>query len=210
MMKQVLVVDDHALVREGLTRVIVDAFPGCSVQQASDGPSTMKSLWCNTLDLVLLDISLVGKGGLEVLKDIKDAYPKLPVLIVSMLPEDQAALRALRAGAAGYVSKASPSEVLVEAIRQAASGGKFITQKVAELLATEVTTDRTRPIHETLSNREYETMLRIGRGETVTEIAAALNLSDKTVSTYRTRILAKMGVRNNAALVQYVVRNQLS
>ena len=195
--------------RQGLSRIVEEGYPGCAVGEASNAPEAMKALWDHTWDLILLDISLPGKSGIELLKEIKAIRPRLPVLILSMHPEEQFLTRALKAGASGYLSKATPPEMLFQAIGQALAGGKFITQKAAELLAAEISTDTSRPLHAQLSDREYDLLVRIGRGETVGDVAGKLNLSVKTVSTYRTRVLEKMCMRNNAELAQYAIRNHL-
>ena len=206
---RVLIVDDHALIREGLRSVIADAFPHNSIGEASNSAEAMNLVWNQPWDIVLLDINLPGRNGLELLKEIKDARPKLPVLMVSGHPEEQFATRALKSGASGYVSKNGSPESLIQAIRQARAGGMFITQKTAEMLASQLTVDTDRPLHEQLSDREYDVFIRIGKGQGVSEIAENLNLSVKTISTYRTRILDKMGLRTNAALAQYAIRNHL-
>ena len=202
-----MVVDDHPLMREGLKRVIFSSFPHWSVGEASNGSETMSAIWNQTWDLVLLDLSIPGKNGLELLKEIREQRPKLPVLILSMHPEEQFSTRALRAGASGYLSKSAPSDTLLEAIRQLMRGGKFITSKVAEMLANNLTEDSSQPVHERLSDRELNVLLSIGRGQSVGDIARTLNLSVKTVSTYRARVRVKTGLRNNAEMVQYVIRN---
>jgi two-component system invasion response regulator UvrY len=206
---RVLIVDDHALIREGLRSVIADAFPHNSIGEASNSAEAMNLIWNESWDIVLLDINLPGRNGLDLLKEMKAARPKLPVLMVSGHPEEQFATRALKSGASGYVSKNGPSESLIQAIRQARVGRMFITQKTAEMLATQLTVDSEHPLHEQLSDREYDVFIRIGKGQGVSEIAESLNLSVKTISTYRTRILDKMGVRSNAALAQYAIRNNL-
>jgi two-component system invasion response regulator UvrY len=208
-MAQILVVDDHPLIRKGIVDVLKDEFPQSTIIQASDAVQTMAAVWDQQVDLVLLDLSLPGRSGLELLKEVKSARPKLPVLILSMYPEEQFATRALRAGAAGYLSKDTPSDKLILAVRRALAGGKFVSQETAERLATELTIDTSKPLHEQLSDREYDIMLRLASGQGVSDIAATLNLSVKTVSTYRTRLLNKMGKQNNAELTQYAIRNKL-
>lgn len=207
-MTSILSVEDHALIREGLSRVIAKAIPDTEVVQVSNGSEAMAAIGKRSFSLVLLDISLPGRNGLEVLKEIKAFRPKLPVLVLTAYPEGQYSTRAIKAGAAGFVSKAGPPEVLIQAVRQALAGGMFITPRSAELLASE-SADPSRPLHEQLSDREFDVFVRIGRGQTVGEIAKSLNLSAKTVSTYRTRLLEKTGLRNNSEVVQYAVRNNL-
>ncbi len=168
-----------------------------------------KSLRREKWDVALLDITLPGKSGLDLLKELKAARPRLPVLVLSAHPEDQFALRALKAGAEGYLTKDSAPEELVKAIRKVLAGGRYVSPTLAEKLASNVRKDFTRMPHETLSDREYEIMCLIASGKTVTEIAGELSLSVKTISTYRTRILEKLGVKNSAAIVQYAIRNGL-
>ena len=160
-------------------------------------------------DAVILDIGLPGRGGLDVLKDIKQEAPRLPVLILSMHPEEQYAVRAIRAGAAGYLTKEAAPEKLVDAVRKVVSGGRYISPELAERLATALTMDATRPLHASLSDREFAVLRLIASGQTVGDIADRLSLSVKTVSTYRARILEKMRLKNNAELMQYVLTNHL-
>jgi DNA-binding NarL/FixJ family response regulator len=157
----------------------------------------------------LLDIALPGKSGLDLLKELKADWPRLPVLVLSAHPEDQFAVRALKAGAGGYMTKECAPEELANAIRKILAGGRYVSPALAEKLALGVTKDLTRMAHETLSDREYEVMSRIAWGKTVTEIAEELSLSAKTISTYRARVLVKLGVKNSAEIVQYAIRNGL-
>ena len=160
-------------------------------------------------DVALLDINLPGKNGLELLKEVKAEWPRLPVLVLSAHPEDQFAVRALKAGAGGYMTKESAPEELARAIHKILAGGRYVSAALAEKLASGVGKDLTRMPHEMLSDREYEVMYRIGSGKTVTEIASELSLSAKTISTYRARVLEKLGVKNSSAIVQYAIRNGL-
>ena len=208
-MTRILVVDDHPLVRRGIIEVIAGEWRGGTIGEASTAAEALAAIWDQSWDLVLLDISLPGRSGLDVLKEIKVARPKLPVLVLSIFPESQFAIRVLRAGAVGYLTKESPPETLLKAVRQCLSGGKYITPSLAETLASQVSGDTSKPPHELLSDREYDVMLRIAAGESVSHVATALNLSVKTVSTYRSRILLKMGLENNAQLSQYSIRNNL-
>jgi two-component system invasion response regulator UvrY len=208
-MDRILVVDDHPLVRKGIIQVLVDEFPRGVIAEASDSPQALAAVWNEPLDLVILDLSLPGRNGLELLKEIRTARPKLPVLVLSVYPEEQFATRALRAGAAGYLSKDSPPETLILAVRRVMAGGKFVSPATAEKLACELTADLSKPTHTQLSDREYDILLRIASGQTLTEAAAALNLSVKTVSTYRTRILHKMGKSKNSELIAYAIRGNL-
>jgi len=208
-MLQILVADDHAVVREGVKQILADVSDMVVKGEAKDGPETLEKAMRNDYDVILLDISMPGRNGLEILKEIKVRLPKLPVLILSMHPEEQYAVRALRAGAAGYLTKASAPQELIGAIRKASRGGKYVTASLAEKLAFELDADTEKPPHETLSNREYQVMLMLASGNTVGEIAEELCLSAKTISTYRTRIMEKMGMKKNAELTLYAVKNNL-
>lgn len=208
-MIRVLVVDDHPLVRQGIAAVLARSFPGACIAEASDGAEALRALCNGAWDLVLLDLSLPGRPGLDILKEIRGICPRLPVLVLSMHPEHEFATRVLRAGASGYLTKGSPSEVLVSAVHKVLAGGKFISERMGEVLAADLDRDFSRPAHESLSDREYDVMLRLASGDTVGEIAAEVHLSVKTISTYRARVLAKMGMRNNAALTQYGLRQKL-
>ena len=206
---RILVVDDHAVVRRGILQILAGGFPGSKFSEACSAPEALDMVWRQDWDLILLDISLPGRSGIEVLKEIRTARPKVPVLILSMHSEDQFAVRALKAGASGYVTKESPPEVVLEAIRRILAGGKFITPTLAEKLATHLNIENDRQPHEALSDREFEVLRLIGSGKTVGEIGEQLCLSVKTISTYRVRLLEKMGLNNNAELVQYCVRNNI-
>jgi two-component system invasion response regulator UvrY len=208
-MMRVLIVDDHAIVRRGLRELLSDEFHGAAFGEASDARQALEQLRKKQWDVALLDINLPGKSGLDLLKELKAEWPKLPVLVLSAHPEDQFAVRALKAGAGGYMTKESAPEELAKAIRKVLAGGRYVSSALAEKLALGVKKDPTRTPHETLSDREYEVMSRIASGKTVTEIAEELSLSGKTISTYRTRILEKLSVKNSAEIVLYAVRNGL-
>jgi DNA-binding NarL/FixJ family response regulator len=208
-MMRILIVDDHAIVRRGLRELLSDEFHGAAFGEASDAQQALEQLRKKEWDVALLDIALPGKSGLDLLKELKTEWPKLPVLILSAHPEDQFAVRALKAGAGGYMTKESAPEELAKALRKIMAGGRYVSPALAEMLALGVTKDLTRTPHETLSDREYEVMSRIASGKTVTEIAEELSLSPKTISTYRARVLEKLGLKNSAAIVQYVIRNGL-
>ena len=208
-MMRILIVDDHAIVRRGLRDLLSDEFHGAAFGEASNALLALEQLRKNEWDVVLLDISLPGKSGLDILKELKADWPRLPVLVLSAHPEDQFAVRALKAGAGGYMTKESAPEELAKAIRKILAGGRYVSPALAEKLALGVTKDLTQLPHETLSDREYDVMSRIGWGKTVAEIAEELSLSPKTISTYRARILIKLGVKNNAEIVLYTVRNGL-
>ena len=176
-MLRILVVDDHAVVREGVKQILADVSDMVVQGEAGDGREALEKAMQHDYDLILLDISMPGRGGLEILKEIKTRQPKMPVLILSMHPEEQYAIRALRAGAAGYLTKASAPQELIGAIRKASRGGKYVTTSLAEKLAFELDVDTEKPLHEPLSNREYQVMLMLASGKTVSEIAEDLCLS---------------------------------
>jgi DNA-binding NarL/FixJ family response regulator len=208
-MMRILIVDDHAILRRGLRALLLDAFQRAEFGEAANAEQALELLGKKVWDVALLDITLPGKSGLDLLKELKAARPRLPVLMLSAHPEDQFAVRALKAGAAGYMTKESAPEELVQAIGKVLSGGRYVSRALAEELAWNIGKDFTRTPHETLSDREYEVMCRIASGRTVTEIAGELSLSPKTISTYRTRLLEKLGVRNSAEITSYAVRNGL-
>ena len=208
-MVNILVVGDHPLVRKGIVCVLREAFPITNIAEACNGAEVLKATASQMWSMVLLDISLPGRSGIDVLKDIKERNPRIPVMMLSAYDETQFAIRALRAGAAGVLNKDCLPEVLIGATRQVLAGKKFISESVAETLADEMTVDSTRPVHEQLSDREYDVMVKIAAGASVSEVAAQLNLSVKTISTYRGRILEKMHLKNNAQLSQYAIRNNL-
>ena len=206
---RILIVDDHAVVRRGLSAVLADEFRGAAFGEAADARQALEQLRTHPWDVALLDITLPGKSGLDLLKELKAEWPGLPVLVLSGHTEDQFAVRVLKAGAGGYLTKESAPEELAKAIRKVLAGGRYVSPALAEKLALGVDKDPTRAPHETLSDREYDVMSRIGAGKTVTEIAEELSLSAKTISTYRTRVLEKLGVKNSAEIVQYALRNGL-
>jgi two-component system, NarL family, invasion response regulator UvrY len=208
-MLRILVVDDHPLIRKGIVQTLTDELPGSLISETSNAADTLDAVQKQIFDLVLLDLSLPGRSGLELLKEIKAICPKLPVLIVSSYPEDQFAIRALRAGAAGYLNKESPPQMLLLAARRAMAGGKFLSPAIAEKLASDLTIDSSKPLHEQLSDREYDILRRVASGQAISEIGGTLNLSAKTVSTYRARLLQKMRMQTNAELIQYAIRNKL-
>ncbi|HNR52014.1 MAG: Response regulator UvrY [Deltaproteobacteria bacterium ADurb.BinA179] len=208
-MIRVLVVDDHPIVREGLKQILSDTEDILVVDEADSGQAVLTSAARSNFDVVLLDISMPGRDGLEVLRELKQQKPKLPVLILSMYPEEHYAVRVLRAGASGYLTKSSAPDELISAIRKVASGRKYISSTLAERLTYELDRDADRPMHEVLSDREYQVMHMISTGKSVKEIAEALGLSVKTVSTYRSRIMEKMNMKNNAEIVLYAVQNKL-
>lgn len=206
---RILIADDHPIVRAGFKQVLSETPDMEVTDEAGNGQEAMACIRKKELDVVLLDISMPGRSGLEVLKELKEEQPKLPVLILSMYPEEQYAIRALRAGASGYLTKASAANELISAIRKVAEGGKYISATLGERLTEFLGTDMTRPPHELLSDREYQVMLMIASGKTVSSIAEDLCLSVKTISTYRTHILEKMRMKNNAEITFYAVQNGL-
>ena len=206
---KVLISDDHELIREGLKRILVDRGQASRVGEATNAAEAMAAVRNEKWDVVILDINLGGRSGMEVLKEIKAEFPRLPVLMLSTYPEEQFALRAIRAGASGYLNKNLASRVLVEAIRQVRAGGQYISPKVAEQLVMAVKQPAGQPLHATLSDREDQVLRLISAGRTVGEIAAQLNLSVKTVSTYRTIVLRKLGLENNAQLMRYAQEHGL-
>lgn len=209
-MIEILIVDDHSVVRAGLRQIIASCPDMSVVEELADSQDVLSKIRKRKYSVVILDISLPGKNGLEVLKEIKNEFPKLPVIILSMYPEDQYAIRALRSGAAGYVSKDTAPEELITALRTVAAGRKYVSRVLAEKLAFNLDVDAKKELHETLSDREYQVLCMIASGKTISEIAENLSLSVKTVSTYRCRILDKMQLKNNAELTNYAVKNHLT
>ncbi|NLI00408.1 MAG: response regulator transcription factor [Chthonomonadales bacterium] len=208
-MHSVLIVDDHAVVRRGLKQILADALVGSTIDEAGNAEEALGKVLKKSYDLVVLDISLPGRSGLEVLRDIKYQQPGLPVLVLSVHPEDQMGIRILKAGASGYLNKDSAPEDLVKAVTKVLEGGRYVSPTLAERLVLDIQTDSGKPPHETLSDREFEVLCAIARGKAVSEIARDLSLSVKTVSTYRTRILEKMQMKTNAELTHYAVRQGL-
>ena len=208
-MINVVVIDDHAVVREGLKRIISEN-PGMAVTgEAGDGYEAMNAVKGNPCDVVLLDITMPNKNGLDVLKQIRAESPRLPILVLSMHAEDQYAIRVLRAGAAGYLTKESAPAKLIQAIRKVVRGGKYVSQTLAEKLVFDLDTDVDKVPHESLSDREFQVLCMIASGKTVGEIAEELALSVKTISTYRVRILEKLQMKNNAEITRYAIKQGL-
>lgn len=204
---RVLIIDDHAVVRRGVRELLVESFPDCEVVEAASGEDAVRvfaegEAW----DLVVLDLAMPGRGGLDALKDLQRHRPAVPVLVLSAHAEDQFAIRALRAGARGYVTKQSALEELVTAVRKLLAGAPYVSAALAEHLAAVVTQAPERPPHEALSDREMQVFRMLAAGKSVKEIGAELALSDKTISTYRARVLDKMKMRSNAELMRYALR----
>ena len=207
---RILIADDHAIVRHGLRQILSDSEDFIVAGEAKNGLQALQMARQDAWDVVLMDVSMPDKNGIDTLKQLKKEFPKLPVLMLSMHPEEQYAIRALKAGASGYLTKQSAPEQLVTAIRQVASGKKYVSPSLAEELANAIGDDSERLPHEKLSDREYQTLCMIASGKTPTEIAEALNLSVKTVSVYRARLLEKMNLRNNAELTHYGLKHGLA
>lgn len=206
---RVMIVDDHAIVREGLKQILADTEDIVVTSEGENGLDAIKLARQSDGDIMLLDITMPDKNGIEVLKQIHKEKPDMMVLMLSMHREDQYAIRSLKAGAAGYLNKQSAPKDLVKAIRQVASGNKYISPALAQELARHVSTDSEKAPHEFLSDREFQTLLMIAHGKSVSDIAAELSLSVKTISEYRSRILSKMELKNNAELMHYAIRHKL-
>jgi len=206
---RILVADDHAVVREGLKQILSGMHDMVIAGEASDGYQALDQARKGDYDLVLLDIAMPGMSGLDVLKQLKSEKAELPILMLSIYPEEQYAIRSLKAGASGYLAKESAPEELIAAVRKVCRGGKYVTSSLAEKLATYLYPDRERSLHELLSDREYQVVLMIASGKTVSEIASALSLSVKTISTNRSRALAKLGMKTNAEITHYAIKNGL-
>src|SRR5436305_179073 len=206
---RILIADDHAVVRRGLKQILADEFKQAHFGEAANAREALDRLRKENWDAVVLDITMPGRSGLEALKEIREEKPKLPVLVLSMHPEDQFAVRVLKSGASGYMTKESAPEELVGAIKKVLAGGRYVSAALAEKLATYLSTDTQKSPQELLSDREFQVLRLIASGKIVSEIAKELSLSVKTISTYRTRILEKMGLRNNAELMHYAMQHQL-
>lgn len=210
-MPRIVIADDHAVVRKGLRLILADSAGGMEVAgEAESADELLSLLRARPVDAVVLDLALGERDGIEVLKHIRAEFPRLPVLVISIHSEEVFAMRALRAGAAGFIEKAAPAEVLLDAVRRVAAGGTYVSEAMAGRLTAEFARGPAGALpHERLSDREFEIFRLLGSGKSVTEIARALNLSVKTVSTHRTRILSKTGLVTNAEIVDYVNSNGL-
>jgi DNA-binding NarL/FixJ family response regulator len=208
-MTRVLLVDDHAVVRQGLKQVLAESLPDATFGDAASADEALRMVRTAPWDIVVLDISLPGKSGIEALKELRAAHPRLPVLVLSMHPEEQFAVRALKAGAAGYVTKRTAARDVVAAVRKVLSGGRYVSASLAERLAAQTQAGSVEAPHETLSDREYQVFRLLAIGKTVKQIGKELRLSPQTVSTHRTHILEKMGMQTNAELIQYAMENQI-
>ena len=206
---RILITEDHAVVRQGIRLILADHFKNAVFGEARNATEALARVWKDKWDVVVLDITMPGRSGLEVLKEIKRSRPRLPVLILSMHPEDQFAVRLLKAGAAGYLTKESAGDELVGAIKKVVAGGRYISPSLAERLASYLTTDVQKAPHERLSDREFLILRMIASGKQVSQIAREISLSVSTVSTYRARILQKMDLKNNAELTHYALQKEL-
>jgi DNA-binding NarL/FixJ family response regulator len=206
----VLIVDDHAVVRQGLKQILSDTEDMVVAGEASNGVEVLQMVREGDWSVVLMDVSMPDRNGIDALKLIKKEFPRLPILVLSMHPEEHYAVRALKAGAAGYLTKQGAPELLVDAIRQVANGRKYVSPAVALQLAEAITDDDERPPHEKLSDREYQTLVMIASGKALSQIAEELNLSVKTVSVYRARLLEKMKMKTNAELTHYGLKHGLT
>jgi two-component system invasion response regulator UvrY len=208
-MLRILVADDHTVVRRGLRQILLEGFPGAAIEEVADAEDLVKQVMKLPWDVVISDLSMPGRSGLDALQQIKQLQPGLPVLILSIHPEDQYALRVLKAGASGYLSKDMAPDELVNAVQKVMLGKKYISAAVAEKLASALDQDTSKAPHEALSDREFSVLKMLAAGKSVSEIADSLFLSVTTVSTYRARILAKMNLKNNADLTLYAVEHKL-
>ena len=208
-MIRALIADDHAVVRQGLRQILLETADMVVTGEAANGPEALERARAGGFDVIVLDITMPGRSGFEVLKELRLEDPALPVLVLSMHSEEQFAVRLLKAGASGYLNKESAPEELVKAIRKVVSGGRYVSPRLAEKLAFEIDSGSDKLLHETLSDREFQVMRMMASGQTVKEIAAELALSVKTISTYRARILDKMNLHTNAELIHYAIQNQL-
>ncbi|MFB3922920.1 MAG: response regulator [Terriglobia bacterium] len=208
-MTSILIADDHALIRRGLREILSDALGALACGEAENTRDALEQVRKRAWDLLIMDIEMPGRSGIDALRDLKAARPKMPILVLSVHPEERYAKRALKAGAAGYVCKEGAPAELLKAVQKVMSGGRYVSPALAEKLAADLGAETDRPADELLSDREFEVLRSIASGKTVSQIAGQLSLSVKTVSTYRSRILEKMGMKTNAELTHYAVRNHL-
>ncbi len=208
-MTRILIADDHEMVRRGLRHILADAFADLAVGEAADARQALEAAGKGVWDIVLLDINMPGRSGIEVLHELKELHPRLPVLVLTAYPEKDYAVRAFKLGAAGYVSKGSASDELIAAIRKALTGGRYVTASLAEALAATVAGESSAVPHDALSNRELQVLRLVALGKPLKEIAAELSLSEKTIGTYRVRIARKLGLSTNVELARYATRHKL-
>ena len=205
---KILIGDDHSVVRKGLIQILKEAFPFADITEASDGMEMFKCALKETFAIIISDISMPNRSGIDFIKDLKEVQPKTPILILSIHPAEQYAIRTIKAGASGYINKESAPEELIIAVNQLLNGKKFITQDIAEILF-DFRNDNTKPLHETLSNREFEVFKLIASGKSSLQIAKELSLSANTVSTYKTRLLEKMNLKNISDITRYAIENKI-
>lgn len=206
---KVIIADDHSIVRKGLKQILLEEYPFAEVSEASNAEELIKTTMSGTWDVVITDLSMPGRSGLDALRQIREAFPKLPVLVLSMHPEDQYAIRVLKAGASGYLNKDTAQDELIQAMRKVLVGKKYISARVAEQMADVIEGNSDSALHESLSDREFDVLKMLAGGKSVSEIAVSLSLSSTTVSTYRARILEKMKMKSNADLTRYALENKL-
>ena len=208
-MLRILIADDHTVVRKGLRQILLEDFPAAFIEEVADAEELIKKVMTDTWNVVITDLNMPGRSGLDALNQIKHMSPELPVLVLSVLPEEQYALRVLKAGASGYLNKDSASEELVKAVQRVLLGKKYISAAVAEKLAGTFNTEVDKPVHELLSDREFDVMKLLASGKTVSDIAITLSLSVTTVSTYRARLMAKLNMKTNSDLTKYAIEHKL-
>ncbi len=206
---KILVLDDHAIIRKGLKQILLEAYPSALIDELKDAEELFAAVMGKSYDIIISDLSMPGRSGLDVVEFMRQNYPKTPVLILSIHPEEQYAIRALKAGAAGYLSKDAATEELVKAVQRVLQGRKYISSTLAERMASELENDNDKAPHELLSNRELHVFKLIAMGKSLSEIAETLSLSITTVSTYRSRIMGKMSMNNNAAITKYCIEHHL-
>ena len=205
----IMIADDHAVVRRGLREILADAIPGADFSEVGNGDEVLSQLGKSQVAMLVLDISMPGRSGIDVLREVKHTYPRMPVIILSCQPEEQYAVRCLRAGAAAYISKESASDELALATKKILSGGRYVSASLAEKLITNLDESVDKPLHEFLSDREHEVMRMIAAGIPLTEIGDRLHVSVKTISSYRSRIMEKMQMKSNADLTRYAMTHGL-
>jgi DNA-binding NarL/FixJ family response regulator len=206
---RILIADDHPILRRGLKEILLRELEGAMCGEAGNAQQVLSEVQSQDWDLVILDVTMPGRSGLDVLRDLRGLRPKLPVLVLSVHPEDQLGQRMLKAGASGYMNKESAPEELIKAVRKVIAGGRYVSAALAEKLAFDLSADAEQALHQRLSDRELEVLRMIGLGRTVSQIAEELHLSVTTVSTYRARILEKMSMTTTAELMHYALRNYL-
>ena len=206
---RILIADDHSIVRKGLKQILVEEFPFATIEETGDAEGLVKKALSQDWDIVITDLSMPGRSGLDAISQIKQQHPKLPILILSMYPEEQYAMRVLKSGASGYLSKDMAQEELVNAVKKVLSGKKYITPTLVEKLALQLGQENSGAPHEQLSDREFDVLKLLAAGKSVSEIAALMSLGSTTISTYRARIMDKMSLKSNADLTRYALENKL-